>query len=77
MELGYNHSWQKASFSITAFYRLRNNAILPYTVLDSNGVALTQPMNFGKASTYGVEAIATVNPVRVWSINFTFRCIPV
>ena len=72
MELGYNHSWQKASFSITAFYRLRNNAILPYTVLDSNGVALTQPMNFGKASTYGVEAIATVNPVRVWSINFTF-----
>jgi outer membrane receptor protein involved in Fe transport len=72
MELGYNHSWQKASFSITAFYRLRNNAILPYTVLDSNGVALTQPMNFGKASTYGVEAIATFNPVRVWSINFTF-----
>jgi outer membrane receptor protein involved in Fe transport len=72
MELGYSHSWQKASLSLTAFYRLRNNAIFPYTVLDSNGVAFTQPMNFGKASTYGVEVIASVNPLSVWSINFTF-----
>ena len=72
MELGYAHSWQKASLSLTTFYRLRNNAIFPYAVLDSNGVAFTQPMNFGKASTYGVEAIASVNPLSVWTINFTF-----
>lgn len=72
MELGYSHSWQKATLSLTAFYRLRNNAIFPYTVLDSNGVAFTQPMNFGKASTYGVEAIASINPLSVWSINVTF-----
>ncbi len=72
MELGYSHSWQKASLSLTAFYRLRSNAIFPYTVLDSNGVAFTQPMNFGEASTFGVEAIESINPLSVWSINFTF-----
>jgi outer membrane receptor protein involved in Fe transport len=72
MELGYSHSIQNASVSLTAFYRLRNNAILPYTVLDSNGVAFTQPVNFGKASTFGVEVIASANPFGQWSLNFTF-----
>lgn len=72
MELGYSHSIQKASLSLTAFYRIRNNAILPYTILDANGVAFTQPLNFGKAVTYGLEAIATYNPYSFWGVNFSF-----
>lgn len=72
IEAGYNHIWSIATLTITAFYRLRNNAILPYTTLDANGVALTKPMNFGKASTAGVEAIASLTPLNIWSINFSF-----
>jgi outer membrane receptor protein involved in Fe transport len=72
MELGYNHSLQKGSFSLTAFYRIRNRAILPYTILDENGVASTQPFNFGHATTAGLEAIATFNPYEFWSLNFSF-----
>lgn len=72
MELGYYHALRKSSLSFTTFYRIRNNAILPYTILDENGVAFTQPMNFGNAATLGFEAIASYNPFSFWSINFSY-----
>ncbi|MDH5250713.1 MAG: outer membrane beta-barrel family protein, partial [Cyclobacteriaceae bacterium] len=72
MELGYYHALQKVSLSMIAFYRIRRDAILPYTVLDSNGVAFSQPLNFGNATTLGIEAIATYNPLSNWSLNFSF-----
>jgi outer membrane receptor protein involved in Fe transport len=71
MELGYYLTWQKASLSIVAFYRHRNNAILLYTMLDENGVAFTQPLNFGRAYTLGAEAIATLNVIPAWGVNFS------
>ena len=69
VELSYNHSFKKGSFTTSAFYRQTSNIILPYTVVDSNGVGFTQPQNFGNASTYGLEAIFTYNPFKFWSIN--------
>jgi outer membrane receptor protein involved in Fe transport len=76
-ELTYNHSLKKGSVSLAAFYRLRNNAILPYTVLDENGVAFTQPQNFGQAMTYGTEAIASYNPFTFYSFNFSISAFKV
>lgn len=69
LELSYNHTIKNGSVSVAAFYRVRNNAILPYTVLDENGVAFTQPQNFGKAITYGSEVIAAYNPFSVYNLN--------
>ncbi|MBK8698470.1 MAG: TonB-dependent receptor [Saprospiraceae bacterium] len=69
VELSYNHSFKKGSFTTSAFYRQTSNIILPYTVVDSNGVGFTQPQNFGNATTYGLEAIFTYNPFKFWSIN--------
>jgi len=71
MEIGYYHMLQKASLSLTAFYRIKNNAILPYTKLDENGVAFTQPFNFGSASTFGVEGMLTYTPANFWNMNFS------
>jgi outer membrane receptor protein involved in Fe transport len=71
VELGYYQSSQKASLSIVPFYRIRNNAILRYTILDENGVAFTQPLNFGRASTLGAEVITTVNLCSWWDLNFS------
>jgi outer membrane receptor protein involved in Fe transport len=71
-ELSYNTTLKKGSFSLATFYRIRNNAILPYTVLDENGVAFTQPQNFGNAMTYGAEVITSYNPFSFWSLNFSF-----
>ncbi|MFZ6009082.1 MAG: TonB-dependent receptor domain-containing protein [Bacteroidota bacterium] len=68
-ELSYNHTIKKGSVSVSAFYRVRNNAILPFTVLDESGVAFTQPRNFGKAITYGSELIATYNPFSFYDLN--------
>jgi outer membrane receptor protein involved in Fe transport len=72
VELGYNHSWNKTSLSVTGFYRERNNAIFQYAALDQNGVALSQPVNFGKALTQGVEVIASAKLFPFWSINFSY-----
>jgi outer membrane receptor protein involved in Fe transport len=72
LELSYSYAVSKASLTLSAFYRIRNNAIFPYTILDENGVAFTQPMNFGNAATYGAEVIATYNPFSIWSMNFSF-----
>jgi outer membrane receptor protein involved in Fe transport len=71
-ELGYTHALDKASITLTTFYRIRNNAILPYTILDENNVAFTQPLNFGNAISRGAEVIATIAPLPAWSINFSF-----
>ncbi|MCC6413804.1 MAG: TonB-dependent receptor, partial [Saprospiraceae bacterium] len=61
--------FDKGNFSSAAFYRNTSDVILPYTVLDSNGVAFTQPLNFDNAVTYGLEGMVAVNPIDVWSIS--------
>jgi outer membrane receptor protein involved in Fe transport len=70
--LGYTYALEKASLTLTTFYRIRNNAILPYTILDENNVAFTQPLNFGNAITRGAEVISTITPLSAWSMNFSF-----
>jgi outer membrane receptor protein involved in Fe transport len=71
-ELGYSHVLNKFSFSLSTFYRLRNSAIFSYTIMDESGVAFTQPLNFGAATTYGLETIATFSPVASWNLNASF-----
>ncbi len=68
-EFSYNQAYKKGSFIASAFYRKTSNVILPYTTLDNNGVAFTNLLNFGKATTYGLEGILTYNPSKFWSLN--------
>ncbi len=70
-ELGYTHATSRTSVSVSGFYRIRNHAMLQYTVLDDNGVALTRPVNLGHALTYGVEALVSQNLASFWSMNFS------
>ncbi|GMQ28088.1 outer membrane beta-barrel family protein [Algoriphagus confluentis] len=72
MDLTYDYNISRLSLSLSSFYRIRNNAIFPFTTLDENGVAFTQPMNFGNARTYGAELIATYSPFPFWNLNFSF-----
>ena len=72
LEAGYNKEWKKVSFSTNIFYRYATNIIRPYIDLKSNGVALTQPMNFGNSTTYGIEGIVTIFPAKFWSLNTSF-----
>lgn len=72
MELEYDLLLQKGSVSLTAFHRIRKNAIFSYAVLDSNGVSLSRPANFGNANTSGIELIITDNPFSFWSANLSF-----
>lgn len=72
LEGGYNKEWKKVSFSTNLFYRYATNIIRPYIDLKSNGVALTQPMNFGNSTTFGLEGIVTLFPTKFWSLNASF-----
>jgi outer membrane receptor protein involved in Fe transport len=71
IELGHNLSISRFTLTTSLFFRIRNNAIFQYTVLDSNGVARMMPLNFGKASTYGIESIATYNVSSFWNFNLS------
>jgi len=68
-ELGYNYEQNNFSFLTNVFYRYATDIIRPFTSLGSNGVALSAPKNFGNATTYGVEEIVSLRPVKFWSIN--------
>ena len=69
LEVGYNKEWKKVSLSANAFYRYSTNIIRQYISLLNNGVALTQPANFGNATTYGFEGIVSIYPTKFWSLN--------
>jgi hypothetical protein len=71
MELGYSATVKKISFSASAFYRYATNIIRPYIYLESNGVALTLPMNFGNSQTYGAEGMLTCFVHKCYSFNLS------
>jgi outer membrane receptor protein involved in Fe transport len=68
-DLTYHHDFAKGSLTTSAFYRITSGVILPFTILDSNGIAFTQPFNFGNARTLGAEGIVVYNPLPAWNMN--------
>jgi outer membrane receptor protein involved in Fe transport len=73
-EFGYNKEWKKLSVSTNLFYRYATNIIRGYVILQSNGVSLNSPINFGNAETYGVEGIVSAFPFKFWSLNISASC---
>lgn len=69
LELSYSHVFGIGSFNASAFYRSTSDMILPFTTLSNTGVAFTKPLNFGNATTLGLEGMVAVNPVDFWSLN--------
>ncbi len=72
LELGYNKDWKKVSTLSNLFYRYSTDIIRSYISLDTTGVALVIPMNYGSAVTYGFEEILSAFPLKFWSFNFSF-----
>lgn len=68
-ELGYNKDWSKVTIYSVLFYRHSTDAIRYFTMLKSNGVALSLPINFGNVSSYGLENIFTLKASRVYDFN--------
>lgn len=69
VEFNYNHNFEKGSLSSSLFYRLTSNSIFPFTTIDSSGVSITRPKNFGNSSSYGVEVVSSYNPFNFGTIN--------
>lgn len=71
LELGYNKEWNKYSFSVNSFYRNATNTIKQYSELQSNGVVLLSPKNFGTTLTYGLETIFSLKPAKFYDANIS------
>ncbi|MBV6442640.1 MAG: TonB-dependent receptor [Haliscomenobacteraceae bacterium CHB4] len=69
LELSYSHAFGIGNFNAAAFYRRTSDVILPFTTLSNTGVAFTKPLNFGNATTFGLEGMVAVNPTDFWSLN--------
>ncbi len=70
-EFGYSKDWQKLSVYSVLYYRYATNSIRQFTVLKPNGVALSQPQNFGTVVTYGIENIITAKPFLKYDFNLS------
>lgn len=69
IETGITKEWNKNSITVNVFYRHAINSIRTLITLNNNGVALVLPQNIGTNNTYGLEAIASFEPLPVWSLN--------
>jgi len=71
MEMGYNKDWKHINLTANAFFRSGTNTILQYTVVDSSGVAFTQPRNFGQSTTLGFEGIFVAQADKIWNATLS------
>jgi len=71
MEFGFNKEWKKYSSVSTFFYRYSTDIIRPFISLDTNGVALVKPRNYGNATTYGFEEILSAYPTKFYNSNLS------
>ncbi len=70
-ELGFSKEWTNYSFYSALFYRNATNAIRELTIVQPNGVSNRTPVNFGNATTYGLENIFTAKPFKVYDFNLS------
>jgi outer membrane receptor protein involved in Fe transport len=71
VEMGYNKDWKHVNLTANVFFRSGTNTILPYTVVDSAGVAFTQPRNFGHSTTVGFEGIFSAQADKIWNATIS------
>lgn len=72
IELGYTKDWKNYSLSSNVFYRNATNTIKQYAELQSDGVVLISPKNFGKTVTYGWESILNLKPLEFYNATLSF-----
>jgi outer membrane receptor protein involved in Fe transport len=72
LEIGYAMEWKNYSTVSNVYYRYSTNIIRPYISLDTNGVALVIPVNYGDAVIYGFEEIFSAFPLKWWNFNLSF-----
>jgi hypothetical protein len=70
-ELGYSKDWEKLSIYSVLYYRIASNTIRGFTVLQSSGVAISKPANFGNVVTYGIENIFSAKPSPKYDFNLS------
>lgn len=66
LELGLVKYWNSNSISGSLFYRYTDDEVEDVTTLldAQSGVTMTRPLNVSKETNYGLELVATINPVK-------------
>lgn len=67
-EFGYILFWDKATFTLTTYYRHGTNTIRRHTYL-VDSVYYSMPINFGNSNDFGAEAVVQGNMTKWWNLN--------
>ena len=73
IELGYEKKWEKTTILSSIYYKQINNMVQRVKTLDDNGISTVTYENLSSGTSYGVEFIAVVNPVKWQSFNANFN----
>jgi outer membrane receptor protein involved in Fe transport len=71
VELSYTLDGSHFTLTTKTYYRYGQNTILPFTRLQPNGILFTQPSNVGNTQTFGLEAIFSYTPSKIWQGNLS------
>lgn len=72
LELTHSLNFKHGNLLSRIYVRNSKNSILPFTILNSNGVLFTQPINIGTTITTGFEEILSYKFFPFWNTNLSF-----
>lgn len=72
VELGHLYYWDKGSISTSVYYRKTDDVIQRWET-SQDSVIITMPYNFSTRKSYGIEWVASFNPVRYLSLDANFN----
>ena len=74
VELGHIKYWNKASLSSSLYYRHTEGKVDRIRTLTDDGITfLTRPENLLSEDAFGLEFVASYNPVKWWTLNGSFN----
>ena len=69
VELGFVKYLSTFALTSSVFYRITNDVITRYIIVDSNGISMMTPKNLNKATSYGLELIGNGTIEKWWNLN--------
>lgn len=70
-ELSHQKTWKNISLASSIYYRKAFNTIRSFINVDSTGIGLSVPRNFGSAQNYGLEEMMTLKYGKYWNMNIS------
>ncbi len=72
-EIGHVKYWEKASTTVSLYYRHTTGVTERIRTIDSAGITNTFPVNLSTENSFGLELTYQVEPLKNWDVNGSFN----